>query len=715
MHSLFATEATFATSVLTLSVGAIVYARNPKNITNKLLFLLSFSFSVWMVSNFLSNQSFLSYNSLLFFNRLIFASSSLAVGLVPLFFRSFHSSKLISSRRQQILLGYILLLVILSFTEYFVAAIMVSNPVTEIEFGLLAPLYFFGVMLFIALSAYELLAAYLKSNDKTKKQLRVIGWATALALSLSLFTNAILPFFFGIYSLSPFGPLFYLVMIGGFAYSIARLQLFDLRLVLVRYISYITTLIVVILLYFLFSTSLVSGLFDITFNSRETIVILLQALLLLLGFYHLKRFFNKISISLFYRQFVEPQKLVGQLSEILVKKVEIDQILKLSSQLIIANLHISYCDVYLYNNKSIERRYTSAKIANDSLAPTEFAKLNRTHELVYLTDQDTNKIRAQVFRAKKVDIIVRLSSTTSKVGYIVLGPKRSGNIYTVDDVELLRTLSGNLSIALENAIRYEEILLFNKKLELEIKNATAQLEVTNKTLKRLDKMKNDFISATTHQLRPQLAASKGFLEIVLSQNNNFVDSSRSNVQLAIRSIDRMSKIVIGILEPSLKGREELQLALSDNDLVELIKEEINQLKMVSKTRKVKILLDVPKTAKLKIDPEKIREAVYNIIDNAIQYSPQRSTIKVRLIKDENAKKYTFSVADRGIGLTENQSKRMFDKFYRSKKARIARPSGTGMGLYVTSMFVEAHQGDVFAKSNDKEVGSVVGFTLPVSK
>lgn len=106
------------------------------------------------------------------------------------------------------------------------------------------------------------------------------------------------------------------------------------------------------------------------------------------------------------------------------------------------------------------------------------------------------------------------------------------------------------------------------------------------------------------------------------------------------------------------------------------------------------------------DKQKCREAIFNIIDNAVRYTPENGCIKVSLeiLKD----RVKIVVTDSGIGLSSNDQKQLFKKYFRSDGARQAQPSGTGIGLYVAKHFIEAHGGSISVRSN---VGSGSSFSI----
>ena len=663
-----------------------------------------------MVSNFYSNQSYLSYDQLLFYNRLIFASSSVAVGIVPLFFRSFWKTEKLVSGWRSYLVYYICALFLVSFTPFIAKGVVTGGPIVEVVFGPLAIFYFGGLLFFIGLSMYELRLAATKLQRRARNQLKIIGITTAIALVLSMITNGILPFTIAYYEASLFGPLFYFIMIFGFAFTIARMQLFDLRLTLVRYLAYLFSLLSVAITFVCIVVFIVSEISGITYTNLELVVLILLSVLMLAGFHLVRRFFDFISYKLFYKKAFNLNETLEEFADIFVRETETEPILQSVFKLLNERISLTQITYYELKGGVYALRFTSEGSSPLTTTSPTLNKIKKTNIRVYVSDIDSDQLAHRVKRSS-IEAAVRLTTTTDDLGYLLLGAKNSGNAYTIDDIDLLQSLSKNLSIALENAKRLEEISSFSKKLETEIKKATSELQSTNKKLQDLNSMKNDFISATTHQLRPQLAASKGFLELILAAPARLGQEVKSNIELSIKSIDKMSRVVIGILEPSLYSDEKPRLLKKEISMNNLLAQELEAVARSVASKDMKIVLHVPKeNIKVLADKEKIGEVVYNILDNAVKYGDKGSEITIKLKK--NLSSIDFSVENKGEPLATSTEDSIFTKFYRSESATRKNPAGTGVGLYVVKMFVEAHGGKVHAHADKLGEGSVVGFTLP---
>jgi signal transduction histidine kinase len=130
-------------------------------------------------------------------------------------------------------------------------------------------------------------------------------------------------------------------------------------------------------------------------------------------------------------------------------------------------------------------------------------------------------------------------------------------------------------------------------------------------------------------------------------------------------------------------------------------------------KRIKILLTKPEELpKVKVDVEKIKLAISNLIENAIEYTEPGGEVTISLKSDK--KEIEFSIQDTGIGIPEDQQQRVFSRFFRATNAVKMETEGTGLGLYITKNIIEAHKGRIWFQSKEGE-GSTFYFTLPLGK
>ena len=245
----------------------------------------------------------------------------------------------------------------------------------------------------------------------------------------------------------------------------------------------------------------------------------------------------------------------------------------------------------------------------------------------------------------------------------------------------------------------------------EVAKLAERLKQANSKLKELDELKTEFLSIASHQLRTPLSIIKGYGELL--KDGAYGQMSPPAVKILDNideSNERLIKLVDEFLNVSRIEQGRTQICFAPMDMAAMAKSVTAELSRKAAPRQIKIQLDIEKEVKSVIaDEEKLRHCLYNFVDNAIKYSPEKSVIKVRLEKSGPGVK--ASVRDQGFGLDSKDIDNLFQKFYRSPHV-IKDVQGTGLGLFVVRQFIEAHRGRVYAKSQGLGKGSEFGFVIP---
>jgi PAS domain S-box-containing protein len=229
---------------------------------------------------------------------------------------------------------------------------------------------------------------------------------------------------------------------------------------------------------------------------------------------------------------------------------------------------------------------------------------------------------------------------------------------------------------------------------------------------KLDRAKDEFIDLASHQLRTPLTATKWFVEIFLESKplklteeqvtlmNRIGDSTEHMIEL-VRSLLNVSRIESGRLNIS---PELIKLP----DLINGVVEEI-QAKLKEKKQQVKVVLPA-KLQQIKLDENMIRQVFINLLSNASKYSPEKSTIQIRLkIKDDAV---LCEIEDKGYGIPSSQQKKVFSKFFRADNITNKVSEGNGLGLYLVKEIVKQSGGKIWFESKENK-GTTFYFTLPL--
>ena len=192
-------------------------------------------------------------------------------------------------------------------------------------------------------------------------------------------------------------------------------------------------------------------------------------------------------------------------------------------------------------------------------------------------------------------------------------------------------------------------------------------------------------------------------------------SQKQLLDQAFMSSENMVHLINDFLNVSRIQTGKFIIDKSPVDLSKLVSEEIDSLRPNATGRKLKFVYNQPKKFPImNLDDGKIRQVVMNYADNAIYYSHEGSTITVSLSVDSANNEVLFTVKDTGIGVPINERENLFSKFYRASNARVQRPDGTGVGIYLAKKVIDAHGGKVVFESTEGK-GSTFGFRLPIPK
>ncbi len=298
-------------------------------------------------------------------------------------------------------------------------------------------------------------------------------------------------------------------------------------------------------------------------------------------------------------------------------------------------------------------------------------------------------------------LIVKLYARQKLVGVLVVGVQENSEEATDADKTLLERLSEAIGLAVDNKLLFEENQRVLKKLEQ-----------SNKKLQELDEAKDEFISMASHQLRTPLTSVKGYVSMVLEGDAGKVNPQQKKLLgQSFTSAQRMVYLISDLLNVSRLKTGKFVIELTPVYLPDVVEQELKQVEETAKSRNVDISYSKPKSyPTLSLDDTKIRQVIMNFVDNAIYYTPSNGEVVVALNLLE--KSVEFTVTDNGIGVPKKEQAHLFTKFYRAGNARVARPDGTGLGLFMAKKVIIASGGALIFKSTEGK-GSTFGFSFPL--
>lgn len=247
-----------------------------------------------------------------------------------------------------------------------------------------------------------------------------------------------------------------------------------------------------------------------------------------------------------------------------------------------------------------------------------------------------------------------------------------------------------------------------EKLEI----LSRELEEANTKLKELDRLKSEFLSFASHQVKAPMAVVKGFATLIYDGTYGPVsDQIRETSHKIKDSADRMIVLVNNILNLRKIEEGKMEYHFENADVVSLTQQMLEELKPLADNKGLALTLETSLTgATCKIDVEKFRQVLQNLIENAIKYTEQGG-VKIILEKSAPAS-LLIKISDSGRGLSKELAPRLFERFNRDEAA-MKKVEGTGLGLYIAKQIVLAHQGEVWAESLGEGRGSVFTVKIPL--
>lgn len=210
--------------------------------------------------------------------------------------------------------------------------------------------------------------------------------------------------------------------------------------------------------------------------------------------------------------------------------------------------------------------------------------------------------------------------------------------------------------------------------------------------KKLASLRSDFVSNVTHDLKTPLTSIHMFAESIFLGRAKSRSSQKKYANIIIKESENLQRMINNILGYSVKEKYQFKEA----NLSNIVESTLSDMSYWLEINKFNVVAEIQEDVITKIDSEAIKQALSNLINNAIKYSPTSKNLIVRLIKMD--KKIMIEVEDTGIGIPENQTSLIFEKFYRVKSKETETTSGTGLGLTVTKSIIEAHNGKLLVDS-----------------
>ena len=704
---------TIVAGIISLVLGLMVLVSGGSSRSSKLPFvLLAASIGVWAIG--IGLFSLTSNSDLAQLAVYVYYIAALLIAYALLVFSiSYTSEKLTPILATGLLVPWLMMSYFIIQPGVFIEGVSTAEHTVQLVSSMYA-LYGF-LFLIYAVPGIALLwrKAYLR---KRVHRYRVLAVWFSICLTGGALFNLILPWL-GYYQYILLGPLFTFVLVTAVFYAIVRHGLFDIRLAVVRTVTYLLSLatlagMYLVVAYLIFDTAL-----NQSSSTSQIAINVFLTLGLAFVFQPIRRFFDKLTNKFFYQDNYNVDDFFAELSRALTSTNDLHKLLAKASEKIAYTMKASGASFVIYTGDDRsdqigfgEYKHISYKdivwlddyLGNDVRQP----------KVLMLLDEQEEPLRRMMV-SHKVKLVLPLVRQGQKIGYFFLGEHKRSN-YSARDIRVVSSFADELVIAIQNALTVQEVKDLNANLEQRIDAATKELRRSNAQLQKLDESKDDFISMASHQLRTPLTSIKGYISMLVEGDLGKISPEQKQVlDEAFISSERMVRLISDFLNVSRLQTGKFVIDKHPVDLALLVQRELDSLVPNATARGISFVYKSPKNIpKLDLDENKIQQVVMNFCDNAIYYSKENSKVAVSLKK--RAGWVELTVKDTGIGVPDEDQGRLFKKFFRAPNAKRARPDGTGVGLFLAKTVVDDHGGEIIFESKEGK-GSTFGFRLPLPK
>ncbi len=700
------------TIIINIFLGLVVFLRDPDKLTNRLFAFLSLTLVGWIATlciYYLVSTS----NLLLLAGRVNFFVAAFIPYSMWLFIRKFPEPVVVINRKITILVSLI---------TFFFAGITLTSLIDKkelfihgarvVSYGPLYPWYLLYIIVFCSASIILLLVKLLKARGTTKLQLKylLLGYLSLVVVGITC--NGILPYFFNFYALQPFGPFATVLFLGFITYAMVRHRFLDITRIAAGMGVYIVSIIGLGLTYFIVAEVIGRIFFPTVINEIYIIISVIISLFLKYAFTPLRHYFWKVTNKFFFGKLYNRDDFLDKILQTVTTTSHLPTLTTTILKIICSEMQLEkgFLLCITEGEPHIMARYYQP-LERHIFSQKDTIALEKMHQIVLVDEIEDVHLRATL-KKKNLYLLIPFQVKDNCRGVFCLGIKRSGESFSIYDIQTLQLLLSPISLAFQNAQHIQAIESFNKRLRKEVRSATAELWSVNQHLKRIDSMKDEFISIASHELKTPTTAIKGFLWLILNKDRELSDYSREKIQRVAELTDHLTQLVNDMLDVSKLEANNLRLQKERFDIVSLAKEAKREIEMTGVVGEKQLEIEDNKYCIVYADKRRMQQVLVNLLSNAVKYTPRNGNIDVAF--HSNKSHIQIKVSDNGMGIKRSDMKKLFTKFGKIEdKEHPTNLPGTGLGLYICKRIIELSGGTIKATSRIGK-GSTFAFTLPKS-
>ena len=252
-----------------------------------------------------------------------------------------------------------------------------------------------------------------------------------------------------------------------------------------------------------------------------------------------------------------------------------------------------------------------------------------------------------------------------------------------------------------NAPRYWQGYVIDVTQRKEVEQWRQQLldgeRLQNDRLRELDRMKDDFVASVSHELRTPLTSIRGYLDLVLDGEAGPLTSEQEQYLTVVeRNSKRLLALVGDLLVVAQHDSGALSIDLRPGDLRALASDAVSSAAPIAEERGLGLAIIAQEVPEFEFDPARIGQVLDNLISNALKFTAAGGSVEVRVTCE--AERAVVEVADSGMGMSDAEQERLFERFYRTESSATKATPGTGLGLWISKTIIEAHRGEIGVES-----------------
>jgi signal transduction histidine kinase len=685
----FYSQAPFPLIYLTIGllgflIGFIVFILRPHELRARIFFWCSMSFSFSLIVNggfFCLRESWISYIP----GILFYIFYPLAPALLLHFSLTFYRSEL----RWVKFLLYLPTAVFVTLLEYFFLVSSITSSIHVYrQYQSVFFLFRFYVVFYIILTIFTLSLSYKKADLEEKKaQIKWILYGLFLGVGPFIFLYQLPKVLLKhpIISEEVSGVFFVFIPLA-FAFSIIKFKLMNIELIINRSLVYSILTVFTVSIYLL-SIEVLQSFFSEFFHVQQTAISVAGALAAAVAFHPARKKIQEWVDKSFFRISYDYRKSLLSFNEQAHKIVRKNHLVDFFVKKVKKTIPLEHLGLLVYLFKDGNQNILLGREEDRDLKSLGSRMLGKSKILArrkgMRTELGVDFSEENLIEERNLEMLIPMPfRSTALAGFMSVGRKKSGSRFTRDDIEMLLTMAEALALNLERIQLQEEVIYERAEKE---------------KYDEISRLKTEFVSNVSHEIRTPMSSIQGMSEILQQGKIKGKKKQEELLSLMTRECSRLSQFLHNILDFGKIEQKMKEYHFERTNVCPVVEEVLEIFQYRLESLGFSLTTGIPKNPLfLNVDRNAFKQALTNLLDNAIKYSSDKREISVHLA--EKNTHVEIHVKDSGIGIPERERGRIFSGFYRTYKAKSLDVKGVGLGLKIVKHIVQAHEGEIRLKS-----------------